>query len=70
METIFEKIKQNIVNDTVDRMRDMLEEEGTCDATEYHVDECVGWFIEDLQQYLYEHRDSMILDVDEKMRGE
>ena len=70
METIFEKIKQNIVNDTVDRMKDMLEEEGTCDATEYHVDECVSWFIEDLQQYLYEHRDSMILDVDEKMRGE
>lgn len=70
MKSIFEKVRQDIINDIVDRMKNMLEEEGTCDATGYHVDGCVDWFIQDLQQYLYEHRDSMILDVDERMKGE
>jgi hypothetical protein len=64
----FEEIRQEIISDTVRRMKSLIEEEGTCDETRYHAEECVRWFIEDLQQWLVQHLDGIILEVDDAMK--
>lgn len=65
---LFREIENAIVDDTVERMKTVLENEGTCDETDDHVEECVMWFIEDLQQYLVQRTESIVLKVDEKMK--